>query len=193
MKKIFKKSNIFSFLLGALIFSGITGVVAATILAKDMSYSPKDTTWKVDNVKEAIDDLYTTANTRIAGLNSQISTLESQNSTLTSEKNELQSQLNSLTTASTSFSFTSTTTTQTFNLGFKPNYISFTAYFSSGNFYVNVIYNKDIDTNKVVRSNGDNSEKMDLSSWITLTDNGFVWNVNAESWNGIKVYCTASK
>ena len=64
MKKIFKKSNIFSFLLGALIFGGITGVVAATILSKDVSYSPKDTTWKVDNVKDAIDDLYDKTNNK---------------------------------------------------------------------------------------------------------------------------------
>ena len=62
MKKIFRKSNIFSFFLGAIIFGGIVGVSAYTILAKDISYSPKDTTWEVDNIKDAIDDLYTTLN-----------------------------------------------------------------------------------------------------------------------------------
>lgn len=67
MKKIFRKSNIFSFLLGAVLFSGITVVVAATILAKDVSYTPKDNTWKVDNVKDAIDDLYTKAKPEYTG------------------------------------------------------------------------------------------------------------------------------
>ena len=42
MKKIFKKSNIFSFLLGAIIFSGITSVAAYNILASDIGYTPKE-------------------------------------------------------------------------------------------------------------------------------------------------------
>ena len=58
MKKIFKKSNIFAFILGALIFGGIVGVSAYTIFADDIGYTPKDTNWEVDNVKDAIDDLY---------------------------------------------------------------------------------------------------------------------------------------
>ena len=67
MKQIFKKSNIFSFLLGALIFTGITSVAAYTILAKDIEYTPSDSTWKksngedITNVKDAIDELYVSA------------------------------------------------------------------------------------------------------------------------------------
>ncbi len=57
MKKIFRKSNIFSFLLGAVIFGGIVGVSAYTIFANDIGYTPKDSTWKVSNVSDAIDDL----------------------------------------------------------------------------------------------------------------------------------------
>lgn len=68
MKKIFRKSNILSFLLGAIIFGGVGTVFAYTILAKDVSYSPKDTTWKVDNVKVAIDDLYTKAKPEYTGI-----------------------------------------------------------------------------------------------------------------------------
>ena len=64
MKRMIK-NPIFAFILGAIIFGGIGTVVAATILAKDVSYTPKDTTWKVDNVKDAIDDLYTKANKEI--------------------------------------------------------------------------------------------------------------------------------
>ena len=67
MKKIFRKSNIFSFLLGAIIFGGITGVAAYSIFADNIGYTPSDTTWKkangeaIENVKDAIDELYTKA------------------------------------------------------------------------------------------------------------------------------------
>lgn len=57
MRKIIK-NPIFTFILGALIFGGIIGVSAYTILANDIGYTPKDSTWEVDNVKDAIDDLY---------------------------------------------------------------------------------------------------------------------------------------
>lgn len=57
MKKIIK-NPILTFVLGALIFGGIGVVSAYTILASDIGYTPKDTTWEVDNVEDAIDDLY---------------------------------------------------------------------------------------------------------------------------------------
>ena len=41
-----------------MIFGSIGVVSAYTILANDIGYTPKDTTWEVDNVKDAIDDLY---------------------------------------------------------------------------------------------------------------------------------------
>ena len=56
------KKGIIGFVLGALIFGGIGVVSAYTIFANDIGYTPKDTTWEVDNVKDAIDDLYTKAN-----------------------------------------------------------------------------------------------------------------------------------
>ena len=67
MKKIFRKSNIFSFLLGAVIFSGITGVTAYTILASDVGFTPKNNSWKVDNLSDAIDDLYAKAKPTYTG------------------------------------------------------------------------------------------------------------------------------
>lgn len=57
--KLFKKDNILAFLLGAVIFGSIGVVSAYSILANDIGYTPNDTTWEVDNVKNAIDDLYT--------------------------------------------------------------------------------------------------------------------------------------
>lgn len=56
MKK-FLKSRIFPFILGAIIFSGITAS-AYTILASDVTYTPSNSSWEVDNVKDAIDELY---------------------------------------------------------------------------------------------------------------------------------------
>ena len=56
MKKILK-NPLFSFILGSIIFGGIGTVFAYSILAEDVGYTPKDTTWEVDNVSDAIDDL----------------------------------------------------------------------------------------------------------------------------------------
>lgn len=44
--------------LGAIVFSVISIASAYTLLASDTSYTPKDTTWEVDNTKDALDDLY---------------------------------------------------------------------------------------------------------------------------------------
>ena len=57
MKKIMK-NPIFIFILSAIIFSSMGVVIAATILAKDVSYTPNNANWKVDNVGDAIDELY---------------------------------------------------------------------------------------------------------------------------------------
>ena len=78
MKKVFK-SRIFAFVLGAIIFSGITAVSAYTIFANDIGYTPKDSTWKksngedITNVKDAIDELYSKA------INKPISIIDSNN------------------------------------------------------------------------------------------------------------------
>lgn len=67
MKSIIK-SRIFAFILGAIIFSSITGVAAYTLLASDIGFTPSDTTWKqsngedITNVGEAIDELYNKVN-----------------------------------------------------------------------------------------------------------------------------------
>lgn len=199
MKKILK-SRIFLVIATALVFTGI-GVFADNLLASEVDY-------KETNVESALDSLYTTQNTTVANLTNQNSTLTTNNQTLTTEntnlsnqvttltqeKNELQSELNSLTTAASSFSFKSGLQTKTFNLGFRPNYINCVGDFStSANYYVIITYNKDLYSNYAVRSNGDASDKMELSYWYTLTNNGFTWNINASTWNNKDVYCIASK
>ena len=72
MKKIMK-SRFFAFMLGAIIFSGITGVAAASILASSISYSPSDNSWNVNNVESALDDLKSNCRKSVTIKNENIS------------------------------------------------------------------------------------------------------------------------
>ena len=55
MKNI--KGYIISFVLGAIVFSGVT-VFASTLLSKDITFTPTKEDWQVSTVEEAINDLY---------------------------------------------------------------------------------------------------------------------------------------
>src|SRR5574344_228489 len=60
MKKIINliKNNISGFIIGVLITSSV-GVIAATLyFSNQVSYTPNDNNWKVDNVKDALDELH---------------------------------------------------------------------------------------------------------------------------------------
>ena len=61
MKKI-KKGYIYSFVLGAILFSGITTVVATSLLATDVEYKANNSNFTATNVKDALDELYTLSN-----------------------------------------------------------------------------------------------------------------------------------
>ncbi len=86
MKNILR-SRIFTFVVGAIIFSGITGVAAYNMLAKNINYTPHDTTWKksngdnITNVEEALDELYTATNNQKGA--TQVATLTTQGATYT--------------------------------------------------------------------------------------------------------------
>ena len=51
------KKVIISFVLGAIIFGSISGVIAYNYNAKDIEYTPSDSTWNVNTVGDAIDEL----------------------------------------------------------------------------------------------------------------------------------------
>jgi len=51
------KKFIIGFISGGIIFGSI-GVYASGLLANSVGFTPKDTTWKVNNVEEAVNDLY---------------------------------------------------------------------------------------------------------------------------------------
>ena len=55
--KIINRSVVVAFILGGIIFSSITGVIAYQFSAKDISYTPSNSNWKVNNVSDAIDEL----------------------------------------------------------------------------------------------------------------------------------------
>ncbi|MBR1417198.1 MAG: hypothetical protein IJ572_05205 [Bacilli bacterium] len=57
MKNIFKNS-LFTFILGAFIFGGITFGFAYSLSADEIDFTPKNNTWKVEDVKNAIDDIH---------------------------------------------------------------------------------------------------------------------------------------
>ena len=59
MNKVFKNPLI-TFILGAIIFGSISTVFAYSNFSPDVSYTPKDIAWNVDNVSDALDELRTT-------------------------------------------------------------------------------------------------------------------------------------
>ena len=176
----FIKNNlkvVISFIVGVILASSLT-VYAYSYLASDIKYTDDKT------VAYALDELYTTSHTTITNL--------------TEEKNQLETELNSLSTASKSFSFVSSTNTQTFNLGFKPKYISCIATLNNSE-YETIIYNYDFDSNHVYKlnttTNGNSllyaNAVRDISTFFTINDNGFTWNLT--NWNNTTIYCTVSK
>ena len=59
--KIINKGYIIGFIMGAIIF-GTTGVIAATVLASNITYDNTNSGINANNVQDAIDSLYTKAN-----------------------------------------------------------------------------------------------------------------------------------
>ena len=61
MRKLIKKlknSTLFGIIIGGIIFGGIGIYTASLYYAKDVSYTPDDESWKVSNVNDALNILY---------------------------------------------------------------------------------------------------------------------------------------
>lgn len=56
------KNPIFTFILGAIIFGSIIGVIAYNVSANNIGFEPDDEDWEVENVEEALNELYATKN-----------------------------------------------------------------------------------------------------------------------------------
>ena len=57
MKRLYKHP-LLMFILGGLFFSTFTAYATYAILSSGVSYQPKDSSWNVDNVEDALDELY---------------------------------------------------------------------------------------------------------------------------------------
>ncbi len=62
MKRLYKHS-LLMFILGGLFFSTFTAYATYAILSSGVSYQPNDSSWNVDNVEAALDDLYNSLGT----------------------------------------------------------------------------------------------------------------------------------
>ena len=222
MKQIIK-NPLFTFVLGAFLFSGVT--YAATVLASNVTYDNANSGINANNVQDAIDSLYTKANNPTIPANyKELSTVTTATSDkilsgytaynnngelLTGTNNqvaELQNQMNSLSTASTKFNFTVSSDLQPINLGFRPDYISCIVNYNDKTKYVALIYNKDVDSSNIFRiaseyasgANGGataySAVKASLNVFFTLNNNGVTCNLTSKNaWIGSKFYCVANK
>lgn len=219
LKKIVNRSLLVVF--GIVLGFGIT-VSAYNFYSKDVSFTPINESWAVDNVEDAINDLHdtssskitdlekqlesknttaTTLATKVSTLNSEVSTLNTDVSNLNAKKTSLQNELSSLTDATVNISFNSSLETQTFKIGFKPNYIACVTKYnaSAGGGSIISIYNKDYSTANVIRAidqTGDASDMVEptkYSDYYTINSDGFSWNITSSGVNGSMVYCTISK
>lgn len=57
MKRVFK-NPIIMFILGALTFGGMGTIFAYSIISSNVGFTPKDTSWNVDNAEDALNYLY---------------------------------------------------------------------------------------------------------------------------------------
>lgn len=219
IKNNYKK--VFIFIIGIALGTSVT-VGAYSYYAKDISFTPANESWKVDNVEDALNDLHntssnevsdlekqistkdttiTTLNTKVSSLNDTKSSLNSEYSTLTSKKTGLQNQLSNLTVAGRNLSFTSTLEIQTFDLGFTPGYISCITKYNSaaGGGGIMAIYNKDYNEDYVIRAINQSNDSDDTvnnvvtETYYTINSDGFSWNINSNAVNGSMVYCTVAK
>lgn len=72
MQKLLKNNfKILIIILITTIVASVTTIFAYSLIAENVGYTPKDTTWNVENVGAAVDDLYIRANsTLITSMNS---------------------------------------------------------------------------------------------------------------------------
>lgn len=211
------KNNFFLIVLGFIIGTCIT---AYALNSENVGFISKDETWKVKNVKNALDDLYNetvtiipnlqesistkdnsinSLNAQVSILNNKVTTLNNQKTNLTDETNGLEGYLANISTDVEILTFTSSTSKQTFDLGFEPSYIACNTKYnaSNGNGDMIAIYNKDYSETYVARGiktkTGINIGDTTVSYYYTINSNGFTWNIASTGVSGSTVYCIASK
>ena len=179
MKNIIN-NKIFLVVITAIICSSLSVYAVKTFSANQVKYqnTPLDTT---------LDNLYQNALT--------ISQMKSQHTELVQQDQTYQSELDKYKNAG-SIAFTSSTSTQSFNIGFKPDYVSCfanTENVNTNSGYTIIVYNKSFDSENIIRTNQAASTKVALGNFISINNNGFTWNIVSDKWVGTQIYCSASK
>ena len=180
MKKILR-SKIFLVIITAIICSSIS--VYATYL-----YNSTQITYNDTSVENAINFLVRSYNSNYNYYSSQIASL-SNNVTNNSQL------VNNLGNTS-KMSFYSGSSTKSFALGYRPDYIycfADTSTIYTGGDYTVVAYNKNFDSAHILRANTIASSLIDISSFYSITNTGFTWKIVSDKWNGLKVYCFTGK
>lgn len=174
------KKNILLVLVTAIITVGITAF-AFTYNANDIGYKDNKT------VSDALDSLYTTANTTVANLENtnaallqENETITAQNSSLTNQVAVLQNQVDNSDCVSGTFKCTSCTTVggQNLNIGFEPNII----YIYSYDFSRYLSFNKNIDATKAYYYSSRTGDG-NISNWFSFENDINLHSFNSV-WNG---------
>ena len=186
MKKLFK-SKVFIFVVTAITFSSISVYAAGRYYANQVDYEPSNPNFNVNNMADALDQLYTTQNTTISNLNTQITTLTGQVSAKDATISDLQTQLNGISTTDcikgtfTASSACGTSTGCLIEDKFNPNFLYFTDNGTTYNYHCSVFFNKILNSTEsfYACSNNDGGIAANISYYIRVSGNS-VYLKNAD-------------
>lgn len=154
MKRVIR-SRIVAFIIGALLFSGVSVYATYSILANDIGYTPSNDSWNVDNVQDAINYLYDKTNV-----------------------------LNDLDCVSSQVHHNSNTQFD-INLGFVPTKFYASYHWNNENMDLYVLYDSQINNNFYLSYYETNGNAMieNYSSRFMFEDNHFKSNIGGRSLN----------
>ena len=188
MKKIVK-SKVFIFVVTAITFSSISVYAAGRYYATQVDYEPSNPNFNVDNMADALDQLYTTQSTTVNSLNSQIT---AKDQTISS----LQSQLNGISTTDcikgtfTASSACGTSSGCLVENQFKPSYFILASNSTAFNYHCNIFYDKNLNPN-IITSGCDDGDTVsyNYSNYIYTSGNSlYIKKLDAAWQSGNLVY-----
>ena len=98
------KNPIFTFIIG-LIIAGSIGVIAATYNAKQITYTPSDNSWDVNNVNSALDSIKQDKNMEIDNLNSELNKYKTVSFTFSSYASSTANTASAVTLSTTKYKY----------------------------------------------------------------------------------------
>jgi len=154
-------------------------IAAGRYYATQVEYEPSNPNFNLDNMADALDQLYITQNTTISNLNNQVTTLTGQVSAKDATISDLQLQVESLTAAASEKDYVTGTFTfpsscnKNYNLGFRSSKL--VVYYNSELSGCIISYNGG-DKYSVAIANGDVgwvSTKTNEDWYFAITQSGF--------------------